>query len=58
MHAEAVANAPVLDGLQEESPAEPEADAAPAEEPETVEAPSEAPAAEDGQETKTEASAS
>jgi small subunit ribosomal protein S2 len=58
VHAEAVANAPVQDGAQEESPAEPEADAARAAEPETVEASGEAPAAEAGQETKTEASAS
>jgi small subunit ribosomal protein S2 len=62
VHAEAVANAPVQDGVpdgvQEVSPAEPEADAAPAEEPETVEASGEVPAADDGQETKTQASAS
>jgi small subunit ribosomal protein S2 len=58
VHAEAVANAPVQDGLQEESPAEPEPSAAPAEQPETVEASGEAPAPGDAQETKTEASAS
>jgi small subunit ribosomal protein S2 len=57
VHAEAVANEPVLDGLAEQPPSEPEPSAAAAEQPEPVAAADEtAPA--DGKETKTEASAS
>ena len=58
VHAEAVANAPVQDGVVERPPSEPEPSAAPAEQPETVAASGEAAAADDSQETTTEASAS
>jgi small subunit ribosomal protein S2 len=58
VHAEAVANEPVLDGLAEQPPTEPEPSAAASEQPEPVAAAEQAPAADDSQETKTEASAS
>ncbi len=58
VHAEAVANEPVLDGLAEQPPSEPEPSAAVAEQPAAVVASGDAPAADDSQETKTEASAS
>jgi small subunit ribosomal protein S2 len=58
VHAEAVANEPVLDGLAEQPPSEPEPSAVAAEQPAAVVASGEAPAADDSQETKTEANAS
>jgi small subunit ribosomal protein S2 len=58
VHAEAVANEPVLDGLAEQTPSEPEPSAAASEQPAPVAASEEAPAADDSQETTTEASAS
>jgi small subunit ribosomal protein S2 len=58
VHAEAVANEPVLDGLPEQPPSEPEPSADAAEQPEAVVASGEAAAADDSQETTTEASAS
>ncbi|HTA34618.1 MAG TPA: 30S ribosomal protein S2 [Solirubrobacteraceae bacterium] len=57
VHAEAVANEPVLDGVPEQPPSEPQPSADAAEQPETAVASDDAPAADDSQETKTEASA-
>jgi small subunit ribosomal protein S2 len=57
VHAEAVANEPVLDGVTEQPPSEPEPSAAAAEQPQPVAASGEA-APEDSKETKTQASAS
>jgi small subunit ribosomal protein S2 len=58
VHAEAVANAPVQDGVAEQPPSEPESSAVAGEQPAAVAASGEAPATDDSQETKTEASAS